>query len=302
VITDEDVMRLFERADPARHDDVAPVMEATGYLDALQARSTYVIDTETIRPPNRPASRRRWPIIAAAAAGVVIVAGVITLAVRDDPDGGSNEIQVTDDGTTPPTTPETTPATTPATPESVATGFLEAYGNHDQEQAAAYLADDADVDGLFAAVGTQLPGATVQDLRRVEDWLAAVGYEHRIDACEPRDADPAAPRFFHCEVEYQSLRSAALGLGPYPASFDLTVSGGEVTEASMTFGLEEFSVEVWEPFSQWVLTNHPEDAGVMYQDDSFSAARLTPASIRRWAENTQDYVDAQAAATSRGET
>ena len=76
------------------------------------------------------------------------------------------------------------------------------------------------------------------------------------------------------------MRSAALGLGPYPAEFDLTVTGGEVTEASMTFGLADFSSEVWEPFSQWVLTNHPEDAAVMYQGDSFSAARLTPTSIR----------------------
>ena len=161
-------MRLFERADPARHDDVAPVMEATGYLDALQARSTYVIDTETTRPPSRPATRRRWPVIAAAAACVLIIAGVIAFAVRNDTESGNDQIQVTDDGPAPATT------TTPPSPEDVATGFLDAYGHHDHERVRGYLADGANIDGLALAVGTPVVDGTVRDLGRVEDWLEAV--------------------------------------------------------------------------------------------------------------------------------
>jgi hypothetical protein len=38
VITDDEVMRLFERADPARVKDPAPVIDATGYLDWASPR------------------------------------------------------------------------------------------------------------------------------------------------------------------------------------------------------------------------------------------------------------------------
>lgn len=42
MITDDEVMRLFERADPARVDHAAPVIDAAGHLDALRTRSIEV--------------------------------------------------------------------------------------------------------------------------------------------------------------------------------------------------------------------------------------------------------------------
>jgi hypothetical protein len=57
VITDDEVMRLFERADPARLDDSAPVIDAAGYLDTLRTRSIDVTLTKTPRhPPDQPAA------------------------------------------------------------------------------------------------------------------------------------------------------------------------------------------------------------------------------------------------------
>ena len=53
MITEDDVMRLFERADPARIDDAAaPRLDATDYLDALRARSAAMTIIETRPRPN----------------------------------------------------------------------------------------------------------------------------------------------------------------------------------------------------------------------------------------------------------
>jgi Immunoglobulin-like domain of bacterial spore germination len=98
VITDDEVMRLFERADPARLDDSAPVIDAAGYLDTLRTRSIDVTLTKTPPAPTGPSSRHRWRIIAAAAAAVVLIAGAaVVLTARSSP------------------TDETSPTTAPAT-------------------------------------------------------------------------------------------------------------------------------------------------------------------------------------------
>jgi hypothetical protein len=113
VITDDEVLRLFERADPALSDEAAPAIDAAGYLDTLRTRSSNVdyIDTEPT-PTEPPTNHHRWLAAAAAAATVAVIAGGLVLAARDDDETGV----VTDQG---PVTeaPVTTPpawATTPA--------------------------------------------------------------------------------------------------------------------------------------------------------------------------------------------
>ena len=85
MITDDEVLRLFERADPALTDDAAPAIDAAGYLDALRTRSSTVdyIETEPT-PTEPPTSRHRWLVAAAAAATVAVIAGGLVLASRDD--------------------------------------------------------------------------------------------------------------------------------------------------------------------------------------------------------------------------
>ena len=50
MITDDEVLRLFEQADPARIADAAPIVAAADYLDALRSRSSNVA---TIEPTPR---------------------------------------------------------------------------------------------------------------------------------------------------------------------------------------------------------------------------------------------------------
>ena len=46
---------------------------------------------------------------------------------------------------------------------------------------------------------------------------------------------------------------------------------------------------MWEPFAEWVSTNYPKDAAVMY-NDSLSDFRLTEESIRLWDQRIKEYV------------
>ena len=116
MITDDEVLRLFERADPALTDDAAPAIDAAGYLDALRTRSSDVnyIDAEpTLTEP--PTNRHRWLSAAAAAATVAVIAGGLVLAARDD-DETERRVRP-GPATERPGTPVTTPpawATTPA--------------------------------------------------------------------------------------------------------------------------------------------------------------------------------------------
>ena len=90
MITDDEVLRLFERADPAQTDDAAPAIDAAGYLDALRTRSSTVtyIDTEPT-PTEPPTNHHRWLAAAAAAATVAVIAGGLVLASpRRRRDGG----------------------------------------------------------------------------------------------------------------------------------------------------------------------------------------------------------------------
>jgi TRAP-type C4-dicarboxylate transport system substrate-binding protein len=84
VISDDEVLLLFERADPARSDDVAPGVDSNGRLAALRTRSSNVTLVDTEPTPTRPKTRHRWVLVAAAAAVVAILAGAVVVAVRSD--------------------------------------------------------------------------------------------------------------------------------------------------------------------------------------------------------------------------
>jgi hypothetical protein len=299
VITDDEVMRLFERADPARVKDPAPVIDATGYLDTLRTRSTEVTLIETPPTPSGPTSRHRWRIITAAAAAVVLIAGgALVLATRDD--------------TTEPTTTEPT-ITGQETPEegaeAIARGFVDAYGAFDADRVETYLSDDAVVVGLSAV----LP-RTPEERRLAISMLEAVGYKQSVVRCGERDSSGAGTRI-RCTFDFQALRSdeiaqvrtepggnVLVGVGPYSGSyFDLTVRDGKIVQAGLHFATEEFFPQMWEPFETWVSREYPEDVAVMYERRAGDRAgeaqlltrarwRLSEESIRLWGQHTREFI------------
>jgi hypothetical protein len=162
----------------------------------------------------------------------------------------------------------------------VATGFLEAFAAFDVEQARTYLADDATISSL----GGQ------DDLRLLLSFLEATGYQQILDPCE--GVGNSASGRIRCAFDFHALRSGEIGRGPFGgSSFDLVVRDGKIVHVSQTWEIEKFSPQVWEPFANWVSKVHPEDAAVMYQDDSRSGVRLTQQSIRLWELRTLEYVE-----------
>jgi len=176
------------------------------------------------------------------------------------------------------------------TPQEVATGFVEAYGALDTDQAIAYLAGDADISGLLTSVGAEGMEGTPQELPLQISWLDASGYTQLLDSCRETGSS-ASGTVVRCTFDFQNLRSDEVGLGPWSGSyFDLTVRDGQIIRASEYWETAGFSGQMWEPFARWVSRAYPKDAAVMYQDESHSGVRLTAASIRLWERHTRGYV------------
>jgi hypothetical protein len=185
----------------------------------------------------------------------------------------------------------TTPGGEPtARPVEVATGFLEAYGAYDADQAIGYLAADADISGLTTSVGPGAVEGTVKEFRLLLSFLEAEGYKQMLNPCEELSSSPTGTNL-RCTFDYHAIGSDEIGLGPYGGSyFDLIVRDGLIVRASKFYATEGFSAEMWEPFAIWVSTAYPEDAAVMYVDETLSGVRLTEESIRLWDEHKQEYV------------
>lgn len=104
-----------------------------------------------------------------------------------------------------------------------------------------------------------------------------------------------------CAFDFHSMGSDQLGLGPFTGSwYDFTIDDdGAITRASVSWNVEDFSPQVWEPFAEWVSTTYPEDAAVMYQDQTYSGQRLSEGSIQLWERPVPEYVAAESPAMVR---
>lgn len=182
-----------------------------------------------------------------------------------------------------------------ATPVEIATGFVEAYGAHDADRAIAYLSVDADISGLSDVIGGFGLEGIPANLSTLFSWLDASGNKVTLDACQETTPGPVSGgTALRCTYDFYGLRADEIGFGPYRGSyFDLTVGDdGHITRAMQYWETEKFSVRMWAPFASWVSRNYPEDAAVMYQDETQSAARPTQESIQLWRRHTFDYVQA----------
>jgi len=118
--TEDHVMHLLEQAKPAFDEqDLAPRVDASGYLDTLEQRSSTIMsepDVSTHSP------RRLWMGVAAAAVVIALVGALLLVNRGDDP------VPVDEpDPTTAPTEPEetTTEETTPTSQEQTITNTSE---------------------------------------------------------------------------------------------------------------------------------------------------------------------------------
>ena len=203
----------------------------------------------------------------------------------------------------------TAPANEPATAspvdasaEEAATKFIDAYGAFDVEQAITYLAADANIADLIGSVGAPGVEGTLEEFRLLLSLLQAQGYKQKLDSCEELGSS-ASGTTLRCTFDFHLLGSEEIGLGPFSGSnFLLTVRDGEIVRAVKSFAIAEFSPQVWEPFASWVSTAYPEDASVMYGDETYGGPRLTEESIRLWERHVQEYVKEVRRGTAGAET
>lgn len=174
------------------------------------------------------------------------------------------------------------------TAEEVASGFQEAYGAFDAERAIAYLAEDADIRGLIESVNPGQVEGTQDEFRLLLAWLQAMGYKQVLHPCGELISSATGTKL-RCLFDFHGIRSDEIGRGPYRGSFfTFTVEHGRIIEAAKHFETEEFSGQMWEPFSSWVFETYYEDALAMYWSDG-AGARLTEESVRLWELHSQEY-------------
>ena len=183
-------------------------------------------------------------------------------------------------------TPADQPTVNPPgrTAVDVARDFFIAYAFvHNEDQAVSMLADDADVSG-FGVDGTR-------EFRLLMRFMGATGFNQLLDSCEEAFSY-ALGTVVRCTYDYHAIRSEEIGRGPYSGSYtELTVRDGEIVDVAGYIEISKLGPQMWEPFADWVSTNHPEDVGVMYKPN-FADYRLTPESIRLWEQHSREYVEA----------
>jgi hypothetical protein len=181
--------------------------------------------------------------------------------------------------------------------DEVATKFVAAYGDLDADRALSYVADDADVSGLWTSVGTQDVQGMKEQFRTLIALLEAQGYKQLGTSCEELDSS-AADTHVQCGFDFHDLRSDDVGRGPFSGSYlDVTVHDGSIVRASTYWEIGTFSPQMWEPFAKWVAKAHREDAEVMYTDGSYSGVRLNQESIGLWDRNTREYARVRGGST-----
>jgi hypothetical protein len=278
VITEDEVLRLLERADPARLAVAPPAADAASYLDALRRRSTTVTLIDTKPTPTRP-RHHRWPIVAAAAAAALaaVVGGLVLTASEDEPEAPTGP-------------PTSTVDTAPATAQQIARDFLAAYGAFDVDQALSSLTDEALAD-LSATPGQ--PNARAE-FRLALALLEGQGYQQTITGCEASTGSSSATTV-RCSYDFHGIRSDEMGLGPYSGnSWELTVHDGKIVAATnkIAFATNGFSDQVWEPFAEWIATTYPDDVASMYTEGQTNF-RLTEQSVQLWQQRSREYVDSR---------
>src|SRR4029453_19152429 len=173
------------------------------------------------------------------------------------------------------------------TAREVASRFLEAFGAFDADRAVDYLAEDAEISALL--IGTASVEGAEEELRLNLSMLEAQSYEQRLGSCE-QTGTLASGTEVRCRFDFHLFGSDVLGHGPYSGSyFDLTVRDGEVVRGSVSYDIEEFSPEMWEPFAEWGSTTYPDAAAQMYTDGTYTGVRISEESIPLWERHVRAY-------------
>lgn len=236
-----------------------------------------------VRPPTAPrhisirAERRRYTFIGTALTCVMLAMTACSSGDEEPSAGGTSS----DDVTAPSERVESTPSTASAEPQvETATAYWEALAADDREVALSL------VDSAFLESGAGDPFGRARTLEQQFDWYDAVGWQWALQNCLTSDAGAV-----ECTVSASNAWSEALGLEPITGTF--VVSYGDegiraVQDQSRSFSSQWLPM-VYFVFEEWVQTNHPEDAQVMFN----FGVDLNPEMLAMYKLNTERFVEAQ---------
>jgi hypothetical protein len=218
--------------------------------------------------------KRLGATVLAAALGIATATAVVLLVNNDD---------------TATPTEQATSVTRPA--RDVARRFVEAVAAFDADAALSQVDAGADLTGVIASVGAQDVSGSAPEFRQFVSLLEAQQYELILDSCNELSTADSGTRVL-CTFDFHLFGSHELGLGPFGgSSFTFTVADGAIAQASMNWNVDEFSSQMWQPFAEWVSENHPDDAAVMYEDDTYGGASIAEDSVRLWERRTREYLE-----------
>jgi len=228
----------------------------------MQTHDRVIVDLVQERP-------RRGPLIGFAA-GAAFATAVLILFQPGDGAPVADE------------PPVVTEAPEPgASPVEIGAAFVEAYGAFDIDKAASYLAADANLSSLGG----------LEQMRRWNTLAKAQGNKYLLESCEEGTSSTYGTNV-RCMYAFHGIRSDEIGLGPYSGSwFDFRIREGEIVSVSGQMNIDEFGLQMWDPFRDWVAETHPEDVALMYTNSSQTEERLTEESMALWEQRSREYVE-----------
>lgn len=171
-------------------------------------------------------------------------------------------------------------------PLGVAERFVEARTAGDAETLMSLLADDV-------IIGTEWPGLpeTVAEYASLVELEQAIGWTRHFEPCT---LVPGGDNRLRCNYALETDLTRALDLGTFGLNtVMLTVEDGRISfvDDNFAFDANGWAEEVWTPFYEWILANHPDDLETMMTGTTLIRSRLTPESIDLWATRFAEYAE-----------
>jgi len=251
-MTHDQIDRMLRNANPVPNLSVLEADPALSLLPQSEWRKDMTSDT-SVEVDREPAGRKRGWLVAAAAAAIVLVGGlIITRPWSQVPTAGESAVET-------------------------ANAYLDAYWSFDADTALEYMAPEL----VQAEDGAE---AFRSKIRQYEAWHYRWSGHH----CEVSSEDDSGVTVI-CPFDYYALGSDQIGLEPFSGDAEvLRIVDGVIVELTLDdHTYNEFSTEMWDPMKAWVLGEHPDDYDTLYGDDSW----LTDESIARWDQLVEGYVE-----------
>lgn len=278
MITDDQVLAMFERADPARTSEANDTIDVTGSLDVLRTRSNDMTITKNPPPTARRQYAVRW-MAAAAAAVILVVVGLIVLTRDTDPDDPAGLVpadQPTTVAETAPLAEETVPPPQPVPADEIALDYLAAYALRDPDAVTALEADDFVLRFAYHDGGLIEPGE-VGFLSKLQQAASGVEYAEPDCAIE---SDAPNETVVSCTARLRLAPHQAAGSQGVPVDATVVVTPEGIRRFDTKH--REGTVSYLQAFDDWATINCPTLDDATTTDEQIAQGLLEAECADEW--------------------